>query len=184
MLGMNDIRKGKAVVLDGDPYVVVSSEFVRKQAGRLVMRSSLRHLKTGQTKEHSFMQSDKIQEADTEKRQYQYLYDDQGYVFMDQDNFEQYTLDQDQVGDAAEFLMEGQDVTVLLFEGSPVSIELPIKVDRKVLVAPDGVKGDTSTNVMKDIEVEGGIKIKAPLFVKEGDIIRIDTRNVQYVERV
>ena len=184
MLGMKDIRKGRMIVLEGEPYVVVSAEFSRKQKSRPVVRSQVKHLPTGKTREHTFMQSDKVAEADLAQKSLQFLYGGEGqYVFMDQGTYEQLELSADLVGTAGVFLLEGQEVTVLLFEGEPVSVELPVKIDRTVLSAPPGVKGDTSTNVMKQVVVEGGAKVKAPLFIKEGDVIRIDTRTGEYVER-
>jgi len=184
MLGMNDVKKGRTVVLGGQPYVVMSAEFLRKQKGRPVMRSSLKNLKTGQTKEHTFMQSDKIEEAKITKRPYQFLYKEgDGWQFMDPNSYEQILLDKDAVGGTDRFLLDGQEVTVMIFENKPVLVELPIKIDRKVITAPPGIKGDTSTNVMKEVEIEGGAKVKAPLFIKAGDKIRIDTRTGEYVER-
>lgn len=184
MLGMNDVRKGVAVVLEGEPYLAMAAEFLRKQKGRPVVRATLKHLGTGRTREHTFMQSDKVQEANIERKAYQFLYAEGGrYTFMDQNTYEQIELEQEVMGESAKFLLEGQEVTLLLFDGTSVAVELPIKIDRKVVTAPPGVKGDTSTNVMKEVVIEGGVKMKAPLFIKEGDTIRIDTRSGQYVER-
>lgn len=184
MLGMNDIRKGRTVVLDGQPYVVTSASYMKKQQGRPVMRCVLKHLQTGQTKEHTFMQSDKVEEADVSRQQWQFLYSDGGqYHFMNQTTYETVELNRETVGDAAQFLLEGEDVEVLLFGETPVTVELPIKIERKVVTAPPGIKGDTSTNVMKEVVLEGGAKVKAPLFVKEGDRIVIDTRTGAYVAK-
>ena len=185
MLSQTDIRKGKIIVFEDEPYQVVSSDYLRKQQRRPVMRTVLRHLKTGATKEHSFQQSDKVAEADIERKPYQFLFSDgTGYTFMDQGTYEQVELTADMVGEAAKFLLDGQEVDVILFEGTPVSAELPIKIERKVTDAPPGVKGDTSTNVMKEVTIEGDVTVKAPLFVKTGDSIRIDTRTGEYAERV
>lgn len=184
MLGMTDIRRGRVVVLEGEPYVVVSAEFLRKQQRRPVMRSTLRHLASGATREHTFMQSDKIEEADVQRAAWQFLFaSGDTYTFMDQQTFEQAELPASLVGDATCFMLEGQTVEAVLFKGRPVAVELPIKIDRKVLSAPPGIKGDTSTNVMKEVVIEGGATIKAPLFIKAGDAIRIDTRTGTYVER-
>ncbi len=186
MLSMNDIKKGRMVVLEGQPYIVVSSEFSRKQKSRPVMRSVLRHMQTAQTKEHTFMQSDRIEEADVVRKKYQFLYmNEAGYfMFMDQSSFEQLELTEDEVGEAAVFLVDGQEIDIVLFGDKVVNVELAIKIDRAVISAPPGVKGDTSTNVMKEVIIEGGTKIKAPLFVNEGDVIKIDTRSGEYIERV
>ncbi len=102
---------------------------------------------------------------------------------MDKETYDQIELDTDAVGDVAKFLLEGQEVEMVLFEGQLVSVELPIKINRKVIEAPPGVRGDTSSNVTKEIVIEGGVKMRAPLFIKEGDMIRIDTRNGEYLER-
>lgn len=181
---MNDIHKGVTVVLGGELYTVVSAEFLKKQQRRPVVRTTLKHLGTGRTKEHTFMQSDKIVEANIERKSYQFLYaENKSYVFMDRDTYEQVELGQELVGEAAKFLLAGQEVTLLLFDEGVVAVELPIKIERRVTTAPPGIKGDTSTNVMKEVVIEGGTKMKAPLFVKEGDVIRIDTRSGQYDER-
>lgn len=185
MLGISDIRKGKIVVLDKEPYVVVSAEFLRKQQRRPVVRSVLKHLRTGATKEHSFQQSDKVPEADVERKQCQFIYREGGrFVFMDAETYEQFEISEDVVGEASHFLLEGQVAEVVVFEGTPVSVILPIKIERKVIEAAPGVRGDTSSNVMKEVTVEGNVRVKAPLFIGEGDIIRVDTRTGVYVERV
>lgn len=185
MLSFNEIRKGSIIVLDGEPYVVASAEFLRKQQRRPVMRTILKSLKSDAVKEHSFQQSDRVAEADIERSDCQFLYrGGTSFTFMNQTTYEQFDIDADIVGDAATFLIEGQVVEVMLFEGEPVSIALPIKIERKVIEAPPGVRGDTSGSAMKDVVIEGDTKVKAPLFVNEGDIIRIDTRTGDYVERV
>jgi elongation factor P len=184
MLGFNDIRKGKIVVLEGQPFVVQSAEFLRKQQRRPVMRTILKHLQTGATKEHSFQQSDKVEEADVDRIDTQYLYrDGQQYVLMQQATYEQFLIEPLLMGDVHQYLLEGQPIELILFRGKPVVVELPIKIDRAVIEAMPAVRGDTSNNVTKDVVVEGGAKIKAPLFIKEGDRIRIDTRTGTYVER-
>lgn len=184
MLGFNDIRKGKIVVLEDQPYVVQSAEFLRKQQRRPVMRTILKHLQTGATKEHSFQQSDTVEEADVDRIDTQYLYQDgQQYVFMQQTTYEQFSIDAQLVGGVTPYLLVGQPVELILFRGQPVVVEMPIKVDRVVIEAPPSVRGDTSKNVMQEVRVEGGAKIKVPLFVQEGDKIRIDTRSGTYVER-
>lgn len=185
MLSMNDVRKGKMITLEGEPYLVVSAEFLRKQQRRPVVRSVLKHIRTGQTREHSFQQADKVPEADIERRIAQFLFAEADhYTFMDQTSFEQTELPAATVGELAAYLVEGQTAEILFFEGQPVTLDLPIKIDRKVIEAPPGVRGDTSTNVMKEVLVEGNVKVRVPLFVQTGDTIRLDTRNGAYVERV
>ena len=172
-------------MLDDEPYLVTSADFMRKQKTRPVMRTQLKNLRTGNTKDHSFQQSDKVAEADIERTPMQFLFSTADtFTFMDQTSYEQVEISRNIVGDAEPWLIEGQTADILLFAGDPVSLELPIKIDRTVTEAPPGVRGDTSTNVMKEVEVEGNAKVKAPLFVNEGDVIRIDTRTGTYVERV
>jgi len=186
MLSFNDIRKGKGkiIVLDGEPYIVVSAEFLRKQQRRPVVNTILKHVKTDQTREHTFQQSDKVVEAEIDRTPYQYLYmQGPAYVFMNMQTYEQIEIPADIVGDLARFLLEGEEVQVMVFEGNPVSLDMPIKIDRKVIEAPEGVRGDTSSNVTKEIVIAGGVHMRAPLFIKEGDIIRVDTRSGEYLER-
>ena len=181
---MTEIRKGKMIIIDGQPYQVQQADYLRMQQRRPVMRTILKHVRTGATKEHSFQQSDKVQEADVGRVPYQFLYiDNNAYAFMDQETFDQVELSAETIGDGAKFLLEGQMVDMVLFDGDPIGIELPIKIERKIIEAPPGVKGDTSTNVTKDAVAEGNLKVKVPLFIKEGDTIRIDTRTGSYVER-
>lgn len=184
MLSMNDVRKGKAIVIEGEPYLVVEANFLKKQQRRPVVRSKLKHLRSGSMREHTFMQSDKIAEADIAKQTYQFLFASNGrYTFMNQETYEQVELGQDIVGEAAQYLLEGQEADMLLFDDVPISVALPIKIERKVIEAPPGVRGDTSGSVMREIVVEGGVKVRAPLFISEGDTIRVDTRTGEYVER-
>lgn len=171
-------------MLDGEPYSIVSAEFLRKQQRRPVVNTILKHLKTDQTREHTFQQSDKVEEADIDRSPHQYLYEQDGkYVFMNGATYEQIEIPASTLGDLARFLLEGQEVNIMLFEGNPVSVDMPVKIDRKVIEAPPGVRGDTSSNVTKEIIIEGGVKMRAPLFIKEGDVIRVDTRTGEYLER-
>lgn len=184
MLSFNEIRKGKIIVLDGQPYVVGSAEFLRKQQRRPVIRSILKHLKTGQTREHSFQQSDKVAEADVETKPYQFLFAaDNILTFMDQQTYDQLEIDREVMGEGANYLIEGQEVQVVFFEGNPVTVDLPIKITRTVTEAAPAVKGNTAGNVLKDATIEGGVTVKVPLFITEGNKVVVDTRDGSYVER-
>lgn len=185
MLHMNEIRKGAVIIFESEPYVVTSAQFLRKQQRRPVMKTILKHLKTGRTKEHSFQQADRVEEANIERRAAQCLYKtpEGKRAYMDMTTYEQFELGEETSSDSDQFLLEGQEVQILMFDGRPVSVELPIKLARKVMEAPPGVRGDTATNVMKDAVIEGNIKVKVPLFINEGDTIKIDTRTGEYVER-
>lgn len=185
MLHMNEIRKGAVIIFEGEPYVVTSAQFLRKQQRRPVMKTILKHLKTGRTKEHSFQQSDRVDEATIERRAAQFLYrtPEGKNIYMDMTTYEQFELGEEAASASDQFLLEGQEVQIVMFDDKPVSVDLPIKLARKVIEAPPGVRGDTSTNVTKDAMIEGNIKVKVPLFINEGDTIKIDTRTGEYVER-
>lgn len=184
ILDFNDVRKGKIIVFEGQPYHITSHAYLRKQQRRPVMKVTMKHLATGATKEHSFMQSDKVHEADVERRPYQFLFrTGPTLTFMDQANYEQIEINEGQVGDEAKFLLDGQEAEVVLFEGKPVTVSLPIKITRKVIEAAPGVRGDSAGSVQKEVTLEGGVKVRAPLFINEGDKIIIDTRMGDYVER-
>lgn len=184
MLTMNDLRQGATIIESSDPWIVVESDFMKKAQRRPVMRTKLRNLRTGQVIHKTYKQGDSIPEADITKSKAQYLYrDGEGYAFMDQGTYEQYTLSAEQVGDGAKFLRDGMEVDLIVFESAPVSIQLPIKVEVKILEAAPGIRGDSASNIMKEATIEGGVRIQVPLFIKEGDTVRIDTRTGEYVER-
>lgn len=170
--------------LDGEPYLVMSSDFLRKQATKPVMRTVLKNLITGNTKEHSFHPSDKMPEVSVDKIKSQFLYKEgDSFSFMDPVSFEQAELTADEVGEQGRFLIEGDEVEILKYKETTIGIELPIKITRQVVEAPPGIKGDSSGGVTKEVVVEGGAKVKTPLFVEEGSSIVIDTRDGSYVER-
>lgn len=184
MLTMNDLRQGATLVEGGDPWIVVESDFMKKAQRRPVMRTKLRNLRTGQVVHKTYKQGDSIPEADVTKSKAQLLYKGaDGYAFMDQSSYEQYTISAEQIGDGAKYLRDGMEVELVSFEGAPVSVQLPIKVEVKVTEAAPGIRGDSASNIMKEATAEGGIRIQVPLFIKEGDTVRIDTRTGEYVER-
>lgn len=182
MLSMNDLRAGVTITEAGDPWVVLETDFMKKAQRRPVMRTKIRNLRTGAVKERTYKQGDNIPEAEVAKVKAQFLYEAGGsYTFMDQSTYEQFAVSSDAVGEAAPFLREGTDAELMTFEGSPVAVAVPIKMKLKVVSAPPGIRGDSASNISKEVEVEGGVKIKAPLFVKEGDSIMVDTRTREYV---
>lgn len=184
MLTMNDLRQGVTIIEGGDPWVVLETDFMKKAQRRPVMRTKIRNLRSGQVKERTFKQGDSIPEADVGKVKARFLYAaDHRYTFMDETTYEQYTLSEDALGSSGVFLHEGMVVDLLTFEGNPVVVQLPIKVEAKVISAPPGVRGDSATNIMKEVLLEGNVKVKAPLFVTEGDTIIIDTRTGTYVSK-
>ncbi len=185
MLTMNDLRAGATFIENGDPWVVLESDFMKKAQRRPVMRTKARNLRTGQVVHKTFKQGDTMEEADITKAKAQVLYKNgDAYAFMDQASFEQFELSAEMIGDNAMLLSEGMEVDLLMFEGAPVSVSLPIKVEKKVAEAAPNIKGDSASNIMKDATLEGGMRIQVPLFINAGDRIRVDTRTGEYVERV
>lgn len=184
MLTMNDLKQGVAILDGGDPWMVLETDFMKKAQRRPVMRTKIRNLRTGQVKERTFKQGDSIPEAEVGKRKAQFLYERGGtYTFMDQGTFEQYPLPKEAIGTGSAFLREGMAVEITTFEGRPVNVQLPIKMEAKVVSAPPGIRGDSATNIMKEVVLEGDIKVKVPLFVREGDSVIIDTRKGEYVSK-
>jgi elongation factor P len=183
---LNDIKKGINVLHEGEPYVVVEANFVRMQQRKPVMQTKLRNLINGKVAQINYHPGDRVEEADLARKKVDYLYHEaDNYYFMSQDDFEQFTLSKDNLGDQVNFLKEGDKVDALYFNGIAVSVSLQPKVELKVVSAPEGEKGNSAQGrVTKTAELETGYNIQVPLFVKAGDIIRINTESGEYVERV
>lgn len=184
MLTMTDLRVGVALTHEGEPYVVLWSDFMRTAQRKPVMRTKLRNLISGRVLELTFKPDDKIPEADLERGKASYLYvqGDQ-HFFMDQTTYDQFFLTSEQLGEQVPYLKEGLEVQVLNFEGKPVTIQLPKKVEFVVIEAPDAVRGDTATNTNKTIKLDNGLEIKAPMFIKQGERILVNTETGEYSAR-
>lgn len=184
MLSISDIKAGKNILWEGAPYVVLTAEHSKTGRAGAVLRTKLKNLLNGAVLEKTFNGSDKADEADMSKSKAQYLYPEQdGFVFMDNSTYDQFTLSKDVIGDAYLYMLEGTEVSVLNFNEIPVNIELPIKVTLTVVEAPPGVKGDTSSGGDKVVTMETGLKITTPLFINEGDKLIINTEKGEYVSR-
>lgn len=184
MLGLSDIKAGKNILWEGQPYVVLTHEHSKTGRAGAVLRTKLKNLLTGAVFDKTFQGSEKVDEADMSKSKAQYLYpENDGFVFMDMDSYDQFSFSKDTVGNAAMYLLEGTEVTVLNFNGTPVNIELPIKVTLTVVEAPPGIKGDTAGTGGKVVTMETGLKVSAPLFINEGDKLIINTEKGEYVSR-
>ncbi len=183
---LNDIKKGLSVLVDGEPYIVVEANFVRMQQRKPVMQTKLKNLINGKVAEINYHPGDKVEEANLQRKKVDYLYNDgDNYYFMSQDDFEQFSIEKDTIINQVGFMKDGDKVDALYFNNNPVSISLPPKVELKIVSAPDGVKGNSAQGrVTKTAELETGMNIQVPLFVKEGDTIRINTDTGEYVERV
>ena len=186
MLEYNEIVERKFIILDGAPYEVVSSHVFRKQQRKPVNATKLRNFLTGKITERSFHQSEKVEEAEIISREIKYLYANKGEYWFSEinDPSKRFRLETDMVGAQGKFLKQNSVVKVLVFNENIIGLKLPIKVELKVTEAPPAVKGDTVTGGTKQITLETGAVINAPLFVNEGDVIRVNTETEEYGERV
>lgn len=183
-LSITDLKKGTIFQLDGIPYRVV--EYSQKVMGRggSIVNVRIKSLLDGKVLEKTFKGNEQLDSADVANQNVQYLYNDGAiFYFMDDETFEQFEISADIVGDGAGYLKEGDRVQTQLFEGRVISIELPKNVPLEVTYTEHVVKGDTTSSVMKDATLETGITIKVPAFIKQGDIIKVDTRTGEYLER-
>lgn len=184
MLSISDVKVGKLVQVSGEPYAVIKADHHKMGRGGAVLKLKLRNVINGNVLEKTMQGNERIEPADTEKRKSNFLYkDDSNAYFMDNESFEQFELAVDQLGSKLKFMKDNTDVDTLYFQGKPVSIDLPIKMDFKVISAPPGVKGNSAGNVTKVVTIETGAEISAPMFIEEGDIIRINTDTEEYAER-
>jgi elongation factor P len=180
----SDIKKGLKIMMDGQPYVVTEFQFVKPGKGQAFTRTKMRNLLTGGTIDRNIRSSEKLEPADVEDRTLQYIYPEgDSYVFMNAHTGEQLSVHKDAVGDAADFLLDGLEAQITLYNGNPVSIQLPPHIVVQVTETEPGMKGDTATNVTKAAKVSTGATVNVPLFIAEGEWIKVDTRTRTYLER-
>lgn len=182
---MNDLKLGTVVTWKNAPHVVTFAQHVQMGRGGAILRTKLKNILTGNVFEETFKAGDRLEEAELDRSKASYLYSDDGmYHFMDETTFDQFALAKDQLGDKVNYLKEGLVLQILLYEGQPVNIDLPIKIPMKITHTADAVKGNTASgNVSKEAELETGLTIKVPLFIKSGDTVIVNTETGQYVER-
>lgn len=185
MYEITDLKPGKAIQIDGEPFVVVSSVFGRKSQSKANMQCKLRNLKTGAVVARNFQGSEKIEPADVGYRKVQFLYGTgDSFTFMDLDNYDQFDLSSDVIGDSSLYLVDGNEVDALMFEGNPIGIQLKPTVELKVVETIPGVKGDTATGGNKPAKLESGLTVNVPLFINEGDKVKVNTETGLYMTRV
>ena len=185
MLSINEIKLGTVIAHNNEPYQVIYTQHVKMGRGGANLKTKLKNLITGQALELTFSGGDKAEEADLERTKANFLYQEgDAFNFMDNESYEQFSLNREAIGEPADFLKEGLTVDVLVYKQNPVSVKLPVKVDLKVVSSPPGVKGDTAGSANKVVTLETGRQVKAPLFINEGDAIKINTETGEYVERV
>ncbi len=180
----NDIRSGLKVMLEGDPCVVVDNELVKPGKGQAFARVKLRNLKSGRVWERTFKSGETIEGADVMDRDLEYLYNDgEFWHFMEPDTFEQYQADANAVGEAAKWLKEQDRCEVTLYNDAPLSVTPPNFVELEIVETDPGLKGDTASGGSKPAKLSTGAVVKVPLFLSEGEIVRIDTRTGEYQGR-
>ncbi len=181
----SQFRNGLKIELDGEPFTIVFFQHVKPGKGGAFVRTKVRNLRNGKMLERRFRAGERVELADVEERRMQYLYPDgDQLVFMDTESYEQIPFTAEQVGDARKFLKENLDVDVVFWRSQPISVELPAFITAAITHCEPGIKGDTASNVTKPATLETGAVVQVPLFVKEGETIRVDTRSGEYVERV
>lgn len=185
VLDFSDLKStGVIIKYNHEPYQIIWSNFMRTAQRKPVIQTKLRNLITGKVMEYSFKYGEKVEGADVVKKKMQFLYaDESGASFMDPESYETVVLPKTLVQDQLGYLKEGTETIVIMFENRPIGLELPVKVELKVLEAAPGIKGDTATGGNKPAKLETGLTVNVPLFIKEGDLVRVDTRSGTYVER-
>jgi elongation factor P len=186
MLSHTDLKKGTTFILEGQPYKVLESSLVFKGRGRSVVQTKIKNLITGNVISRTFHQGEEFEEAEIEKVKLKFIYSHRNqYVFSEIDNPKnRISLTQQQIGSSAQFLKPNQQVEGLIFNGKTINVELPIKVYLKVVESPPGIRAGRAEAGTKQVTLETGAKINAPLFIKEGDIIEVNTQTGEYVRRI
>lgn len=180
----SDIRKGLKIMMDGQPFIVVEFQFVKPGKGQAFTRTKMRNMLTGSHIERNIRSSEKLEPADVEDRSMQFIYlDGDMFWFMNSQTGEQVGVHKDAVGEAANFMIDGIQAVVTIYKGNPVSVALPPHIVVQVAETEPGVKGDTATNVTKPAKISTGATVAVPLFINEGEWIKVDTRTGGYLER-
>jgi elongation factor P len=181
----SQFRNGLKVEIDGEPFVMTYFQHVKPGKGGAFVRTKIKNLRTGRVLEKTFRSGERLEEAEVEDKRMQYLYQDgEQFVFMDQESYEQYPFTEEQIGDARRYLKENLEVDVVFWRGKPINVELPSFIEAVIAQCDPGVKGDTASGATKPATLETGAVIQVPLFIKEGESVRVDTRTNAYVERV
>lgn len=185
MIDVNELRKGVTFTMDGELYKVLEYQHHKPGRGKATIRTTLRNIRTGSTIQHNFISGDRVEDIRIERRGVQYLYNDGDlYYFMDTETYDQTALPAAVLGDQIPYLKESMELVLTMYEDEPLDVELPTTVEMKVVKAEMAVAGDTATGTLKKVTLETGLEVQVPLFIEEGDTIRVDTRTGEYVTRV
>ncbi len=178
-------RKGLKIELDGEPFTIVDFQHVKPGKGGAFVRTKMKSLISGNVLDKTFRSGEKVDVPNLEERKMSFLYqDDSGYWFMDTETYEQMNLTEDHVEDAIGFLKENVEVNILFHNGSPIGIDLPMFMELAVVETDPGVRGNTASGGSKPAKLETGVTVQVPLFINEGDVLKVDTRTKAYIERV
>ncbi|MGC8486127.1 MAG: elongation factor P [Candidatus Baltobacteraceae bacterium] len=185
MISSNDFRNGVTILLDNNLWTVIEFLHVKPGKGSAFVRTRLKNVRTGATVERTFRAGEKVERATLDNRTMQMLYnDDEGFHFMDQESFENVTIQRELIGGPADFLRDGMSVDVQFHDGVAIGVELPPHVELRIVETDPGFKGDTATNTTKPAKLETGATVQVPLFIEPDTVIRIDTRDRRYIGRV
>jgi elongation factor P len=182
MIDVNQLRRGTSFLHDGEIFKVTEYSHHKPGRGKATIRVSVRNVRTGSNLQLTFNSGDRVEDIRLDKKSVQYLYDDgQFYVFMDTTTYEQPQVPHTVLGDDAQWLKENMELELLLYEGEVIDYNLPLNIDLKVIESEVGLAGDTATGATKEVTTETGVKVRTPLFVNEGDVIKVDTRSGEYI---
>jgi elongation factor P len=179
-----EFKKGLKIQFDGAPYTIVDFQHVKPGKGGAFVRTKLKHMRLGRVIDNTFRAGEKVELVDFEEKRMQFLYKDDRYHFMDLDTYDQISLSAEEVGEARDFLKENTEVEILFIESSPVTVELPNFIEIRIAKTDPGIRGDTASGGSKPATLETGAVIQVPLFLNEGDVVKVDTRSGDYLGRV
>jgi elongation factor P len=185
LISTNEFRRGSKILFKGDPYEVIDFQHVKMGRGGAIVRTKMKNLLTGSIIEDTFKGGEKLEKPNLEEKSMQYLYNqDNLYYFMDMESYEQSPISLEHLGESRKYLKENMNVKVLYFSGSPIAVETPIFVELSIVKTDPGFKGDTASGGNKPAELETGLIVKVPFHLNESDVIKVDTRTAEYVEKV
>jgi elongation factor P len=185
MWSTTDFRKGLKLEIDGEPFVIVDFQHVKPGKGGAFVRTRIKSMTSGRVLDKTYRSGEKVDKADMETCDVQFLYmEGETYIFMNTSSYEQISMNPDQLGDATKYLKDSMVVELLLHNGNPLSVDLPTFVELEVTKAEPGMKGDTASGAQKPVFLETGLQVNVPLFINEGDVLKIDTRTATYAEKV
>jgi len=179
-----EFKKGLKIQHDGQPYTIVDFQHVKPGKGGAFVRTKLKHMRQGRVIDNTFRAGEKVELVDFDEKHMQYMYKDDRYHFMDTETYDQISLSPDEVGDARDFLKENTEVDILFIDGSPVTVELPNFMELAIVKTDPGIRGDTASGGSKPAHLESGAVIQVPLFLNQGDVVKVDTRTAEYLSRV